>query len=145
MSTNQLFFVSFLESFSTVYTVSLQEQCRNYISIIVIYYMWWVSFQKDLCNVSKHVFQYFPYLFSPRHDHYKKPDTPFSSQYQLLMSCTVIRSFTKKKISLPKYIQFWLRIWLCYRGSIKLRKIEVKCKPMKGSVSLDIIHFFDIN
>ncbi len=109
-------------------------------------------FSKDLCNVSKHVFQDFPYFFSPRHDHYKKkPDTPFSSQYQLLMSCTVIRSFTKKIhfLSLRLFIYVVYPVltkdMICYWGSIKLRKIEVKCKPMKGSGLLDIIQFFDIN
>jgi len=60
-------------------------------------------FSKDLCNVSKHVFQDFPYLFSPRHDHYKKPGYAifFSISVVNVMYCKTI-IYKKINFSLPK-------------------------------------------
>jgi hypothetical protein len=94
--TDQLFFVAFLTA-SLLY-ILLQEQ---YISWPIMYVVGLLS--KDLCNVSKHVFKDFPYFFSPRHDHYKKPG------YAIFFSISIVNVkysntiiYKKIKFSLPK-------------------------------------------
>jgi hypothetical protein len=113
ISTDQLFFVSFLDSFSTV-----QYSIISGTIYIVIYYVCGGSLFKRFMQCIKTCFSRFslPFFTSSR-SLQKNRIRHFSSQYQLLMACTVIRSFAKKIFFTCEVFDylFMLYIQLCLR------------------------------